>query len=164
MTRRTGAHRAHNPRRRWASAWRGKALLLLVVLAGLAAVLASPAAGGANTPVWHAPIGRFTPRAVHAVPARPAAVPAGAQRITGHPDVLAAVNTARARTGWPPVRYGSDLAADTCALDWTRCNGVQWGGCPLTPLPGDRYTLTIGTAQSNGPRGCVQAISFSSFG
>jgi hypothetical protein len=41
---------------------------------------------------------------------------------------------------------------------------VQSGGCPLTPLPGDRYTITIGTAQSNGPRGCVQAISFSSFG
>jgi len=36
---------------------------------------------------------------VHAVPPRQTPVAAGGQRITGHPDVLAAVNTARARNG-----------------------------------------------------------------
>jgi hypothetical protein len=113
------------------------------VLADLTAVLASPAAGGASTIVRHAPIGRVTPRmVVHAVPARQTPVAVDGQRITGHPDVLAAVNSARARNGWPPVKYGSNLAAEACALNATGCSGVQWGGCPLTPLPGDRYTIT----------------------
>jgi len=62
------------------------------------------------------------------------------------------------------VKYGSNLAAEACALASSHCNGVQWGGCPLNPLPGNRYTVTIGTAQSNGPRGCIQAISYSNFG
>lgn len=135
----------------------------LAALLGLAsitaAVLANP--GPSSATVRHAPLRPVTPRAVHAVPVRPAS--AGGQRITGHPDVLAAVNAARTRNGWPAVRYGNNLAAEACALDSSRCNGVQWGGCPLTPLPGDRYTVTIGTAESTGPRGCVQAISFSSF-
>ncbi len=103
------------------------------------------------------------PRQVHATPVRPALSPPGGQRITGHPDVLAAVNAARARNGWPAVKYGSNLAAETCALNTSRCYGVQWARCPLTPLAGDRYTATIGTAQSNGPRGRIQAISYSSF-
>jgi hypothetical protein len=41
---------------------------------------------------------------------------------------------------------------------------LQWGGCSLIPLPGDQYTAAIGSAESNGPRGCVDAISYSSFG
>jgi hypothetical protein len=139
-------------------------LTAAVAISIAAAVLSSPAGSGAATPVWHLPIGPFIPRTVHAVPARPGPVAVGGQRITGHPDVLAAVNAARARLGWPAVRYGNNLAAEACALSSSRCNGVQWGGCPLTPLPGERYTLTIGTAVSNGPRGCVQAISYSSFG
>lgn len=140
---------------------RRTAAAIILTLASITAVLPSPTTTAAT--VRHAPLRPVIPRRVHAVPARPAPAPPGAQRITGHPDILAAVNAARARKGWPAVRYGSDLAAETCALNSTRCNGVQWGGCPLTPLPGNQYTVTIGTAQSNGPRGCIQTISFSSF-
>ena len=144
---------------------RRTALGLLLGLASAATVLASPTgttaatvAGVAHSPVY--PV-RFRPPAV---PARPAPQPPPGQHITGHPAVLAAVNAARARRGWPAARAGSNTAAEACALNATRCNGVQWGGCGLTPLAGERYTLTIGTAESDGPRGCVQAISFSSFG
>lgn len=140
-------------------------LAFIIGLASTAAVLATPTATSATsaTVVRHDPVRAFVPRGWHAVPARPAPAPPSGQRITGHPDVLAAVNAARARKGWPAVRYGNNLAAETCALNTTHCNGVQWGGCPLTPLPGNQYTATIGTAQSNGPRGCIQTISFSSF-
>jgi hypothetical protein len=142
---------------------RRASLALILALASITTVLASPAATSATTlqraGVWVVRPGR--PAAVPAIhrPGQPTG-----QYITGHPPVLAAVNAARARQDWPPARYGSNLAAEACALNTARCNGVQWGGCPLTPLPGNRYTVTIGTAVSDGPRGCVQAISYSSFG
>jgi hypothetical protein len=138
---------------------RRKALGLFLALASTTAVLASQPATAA---VGIVPLRPISPGRPAAVPAthRP---PALGQHITGHPNVLTAVNTARAKRGWPPVKAGSNTAAEACALNSTRCNGVQWGGCSLTPLAGNQYTATIGTAESNGPRGCVEAISYSSF-
>ena len=107
-------------------------------------------------------------RHAHAVNPRPVMKPPtpqclAGQCITGHPDVLAAVNAARARRGWAPVTWGDNTAASACALDYKRCDGVQWGGCPIVPIAGEQYTATIGSAVSNGRYGCAEAISFSSF-
>jgi hypothetical protein len=137
----------------------GRAGSLLV--AGLLSLLsAAPAAAIGLTP--HVPITqphqeRLALNAPHRV-----SLPKG-QHIIDHPSVLLAVNAARQHHGWAPAVAGSNYAAEACALNYRQCDGVQWGGCGLIPLPGGQYTATIGSAESNGPRGCIQAISYSSF-
>jgi hypothetical protein len=110
----------------------------------------------------HVPIATPKQQRIPMAAPRRVPLPTG-QHITSHPPVLAAVNAARHQRGWPPAAAGSNYAAEACALNNQHCNGVQWGGCGVKPLPGDQYTATIGSAESDGPRGCIEAISYSSF-
>ncbi len=138
---------------------RGTSVIVITGLLAAAALLPATSASGS---IPHTPTGPYRFRRT-VMPAPHRVVAPTGQHITGHPSVLAAVNAARTRRGWSPVAAGNNFAAEACALDASHCNGVQWGGCALTPLPGDLYTATVGTAESYGPRGCVQAISYSAF-
>jgi len=137
-------------------------LTKLVALTTLAVVSVLAANTPAAAVTAHVPIATPKHQRIPLPAPRRVPLPRG-QHITSHPSVLAAVNAARNQRGWPPATAGSNYAAEACALDYRQCNGVQWGGCGLTPLPGDQYTATIGSAESNGPRGCIEAISYSSF-
>jgi len=134
----------------------------LVALTALAIVSVLAANTPAAAVTAHVPIATPKHQRVPLPVPRRISLPTG-QHITSHPSVLAAVNAARHQRGWAPAAAGSNYAAEACALNYQRCNGVQWGGCGLNPLPGNEYTVTIGSAESNGPRGCIEAISFSSF-
>ena len=144
-------------RRSWISRFAALALAALLLSA-----LAPASAANAMTRNPHPGVYRWHPHAFR-VKMPPGSHCYAGNCITSHPSVLSAVNSAREKRGWAPASAGSDFAAEACALDSSQCDGVQWGACGLTPLPGQQFTVSIGSAVANGSRGCVEAISFSSF-